>query len=313
MVLNGHLAMVHRGLHHFDFVNFVLLVSSFSYVGALILIWRLGFASPLSIALSSLLVQWLMAALYLWRLGRAALGCGVDWGLYGKILLQGCRLFMPVVVLSVYSLADRALLIRLGTATDLGHYAVAYAVSFPVGMSAEALAQLGFIEMAGLDGRAGAGALIVRRFQMVQMVIFLAVAVLLPTTYFLVRYGFGAAFLPAVAATQLMIVAMALRGLSKTLENAACASNVVMPGIVSSAAALVGLTGATWLLVPTRGILGFAQALLSAEIGCLLILIGLVKRRFGFSARDLWGITPSMFRVLSGHAISLVRRKRSTA
>ncbi len=309
LVLNGHLAAVHRGLHHFDFVNVVLLGSAFLYPALLLLFWWLGHISPLAFALSSLLSQWLAAAAYMWRLARFALVGVVEGALYVRIFLQGCRLFMPVLVLTVYTLADRALLIRYGTATDLGHYAVACAVSFPVATAAEAFAQLGFIEMAGLDGSRAAGALMARRFQMAQVVMFLAVVALLPTAYFLVRYGFGPAFLPALSSTQLMIIAMALRGLSKTLENASRASNVVMPGIVSSAVALLGLVGMAWLLVPTRGILGLAQALLVSEVGCLLVLTLLVKRRFGFNRRDLWGITPSMFRVLTGHAMGLVRRE----
>ncbi len=309
-VLNVHLTTVHRGLHHFDLVNLVLLGSSFLYPVLLLLLWRIGCVSALAFALSSLLIQWLAVAVYLWRLGRSALSGAVEWVLYGKIFLQGCRLFMPVVILTVYTLSDRALLIRFGTAIDLGHYAVAYAVSFPVTMAAEAFAQLGFIEMAGLDGARAAGVLMARRFQMAQVVMLLAVAALLPASYFLVRYGFGPAFLPALRSTQVMIVAMALRGLSRTLEHSTRASNVVMPGIASSAVALFALVAMAWLLVPTRGILGLAQALVIGEVGCFLVLLSLVKRRFGFSRRDLWGITPSMFRVLAGHAVGIVRRER---
>jgi O-antigen/teichoic acid export membrane protein len=310
MVLNTYLPAVYRGLHHFDFVNAVLVGASVLYPVSLLVLWQSRLVSTPAFALSSLLIQWLVAAAYLWRLMRPALRGAIEWALYGRILLQGCRLFMPVIVLTVYTLADRALLIRFGTVIDLGHYAVSYAVSFPVAMAAEAFAQLGFIEMAEANGQRAAGALMARRFQMAQIVVALAIATLVPLSYFLVRYGFGPTFLPALSSTRLMIVAMALRGLSKALEHAARANNVVMPGILSSGVALSGLIGMAWILVPTRGILGLAQALLVGEIGCLLVLVLLVKRRFRLRCRDLWGLTPSMFRVLAGHAIRSMPGKR---
>ena len=39
MVLNTHLAAIHRGLHRFDFVNLMMLVTSFSYLVVLLLLW----------------------------------------------------------------------------------------------------------------------------------------------------------------------------------------------------------------------------------------------------------------------------------
>src|SRR5207249_3955559 len=124
----------------------------------------------------------------------------------------------------------------------------------------------------------------------------------------IIRYGFGKEFVPALAATYVLVIAMALRGLSKTLEHGLRAMNQTAPGVISSLIALTCLCLSALLLTPSMGLGSFVIALLGAELVGLAILIFFTQRLAGARYVQFWGLRPSLMRFL---AISLLSIRRN--
>jgi O-antigen/teichoic acid export membrane protein len=299
MVINPNMYAIQRGLHRFNTVNGILVLTSGGMVLGILALWWAKKVSPLGIALLALGLQMAVAVLHISMLGFSTVNQRVGWETYRMCLTKGVKFFLPVIAITLFYLSDRAILIRTTTLEQIGFYSIAYAVTFPLTLAVEAFAQIGFVEVAGMKDERASFLLAVRRFQMAQIVVLISALLLLPFLHPVVRYAFGERFSPAVGLAYYMVAAMSLRGLSKAMENSLRARDLSWPGTASSLAALfiLAVLGAWW--VPNGGVISFGIALICSEAMGLLILIVMFRQKVHIPLADLWGIRPSIFMAIS--------------
>ena len=310
MVLNPHLYAIHRALHHFDWVNGTILFTAIGYVILLVCLWAIDSLTPLATTIGSLLLQLSISILLIWKLGLSTLKTKIRRETYKNCLMLGIRFFFPVAVITLYVMSDRAILIRTAPLVEIGYYAVAFAVAFPLTILTEAFVQVGFVEISGIKGEQDAKDLIVRRFQMSQLVSLISVLIILMAAQPLIRFGFGKEFLSAIPAARILIPAMALRGLANLLVSSMRAYNLTWPGVVSGLLSLISLGSIGFWLVPPGDIMYFAFAILFAEMVGIVFLVLILCRYLNVNLLDTWGIRPAIFSALSynlWHALKMRR------
>ncbi len=302
MVLNPFMAAIYQGMHRFNWINALQLVVAAGYVFFILGFWRTGFISPLFFFLATVILQIMANSIYAWRLGLTTLRTRVSWESYRACVIQGLRFFMPVLAATLFTMSDRAILIRTTTLAEIGYYSIAFSLTYPLVVAAGSFVQIGFVEMAGTGDAQASANLMVRRFHMAQALIAVAALVLLPLAYPAIRYGFGSKFLPALPAIYLMVAAMSFQALSRVLENNLRAKDLAWPGVVASLAALASVLVLGSLWTPQGGAAGFSLAFLCAQGMAFTILIFLVYRVMAISPAALWGLRP---RILAGFGRSL--------
>lgn len=296
MVMNPVLYGIHRGQERFRWVNTMLVLAAVGNLLVLLVLHTFQVLTPFSLALGTLLVQWSLVGLNMRRQGIGLISRDVNWSVYRSAVAHGLRFFLPLSVVGLVAVADRAILIRASTLAEVGYYAVALAVAFPLSMATEVFAQIGFVEMAKTREEAASAALAVRRIRIAHAIGTVAALFLMPFVGIVVRVAFGAEYSPAVPAAQLLVGAMALRGLSKVLEHFLRARGHVRPGVTSGGVSLACLVVGGVLLSPGNGASGLALALVCAETAGMLVLILAYRTLYGVRAQELWGIRPAVIR-----------------
>jgi antigen flippase len=302
MVLYPFMSAIYQGMHSFSWVNGMQILVAGGYVLFILGFWWTNHVSALWFFLAAITLQILTIVLYAWRLGLKSLGSRVTWETYRACVVQGLKFFMPVVAMTLFIMSDRAILIRTTNLEEIGYYAIAFSLTYPLVVCAGSFVQIGFVEMAGTSNSLASASLMARRFHMAQAVVVGAMMILLPLAYPVIRYGFGSKFLPALPATYLMAVAMSFQALNRVLENNLRAKDLAWPGVLTSLGALpcVIILGILW--TPEGGAAGFSLAYLCAQGVGSTILIFIVCRVMSVSLSDLWGLRP---RILAGFARSL--------
>jgi O-antigen/teichoic acid export membrane protein len=307
MVLNPHFYAIQRGMERFNWVNGMLILAGMGYPILLLVLWWFNIVSPLLVALSSLLLQMVISALHVWRLGFSTIRCSIGWQTYRECLIQGLKFFLPSIALTIFVISDRAILIRTTTLEEIGYYSVAFALTFPLTLVIEGFAQIGFVEVAGTKDGNTSLALATRRFQMAQAVVLAAALVMLPLVYPVIRFGFGKEFIPAVTGAYFLIPAMAMRGLVHTLDSSLRARDVAWAGALANLLALFCLIGLSAWLVPTGGVRGFSLSMLCAQGVALVLLTFCVRFLLSIPLLDLWGLRFSIFMSLLKNLLNLVK------
>jgi len=221
----------------------------------------------------------------------------------------GIRFAAPSLAAVVLLNSDRAILIRTTTLEQIGYFAVAFAVTMPMTITTEAFTQIGFVEVSSAENPAASMALMLRRFQMAQVVtgatFLLACALIGPV----IRIGFGKAYLNAIPAAYPLALAMALRAMTRTLENNLRGLRFIVPGTLGAALNLAALIVLSILLVPHWGAFGFCCASLIAEaIYFVSLMLYLIVQQHVRPA-SLWGFRPSIIRAMALALVELVKDK----
>ena len=311
MVVNAHFYAIHRGVHRFSLVNGLLIFVAGGYVLLLLGFWSVNRVSALNIAVGTQCLQIVVAVISGCCIGSVLIRTPVRWSTYSRCLLQGLRFWLPMLALTLFTVSDRAILIRTTSLEQIGHYAAAFAVAFPFTLVAQSFAQIGFVEISGESGDEGAVSLLVRRFQMVQVVSVGLVLAGLPLVHFVIEFGFGEEFTAAIPVAYFVVVAMSIRGLSWALECGLRARNHIWPGVASSLTSLGCLVLLSVVLVPSGGVKGFGIALLLAQAAGLAVLILAAKWSLGISFSDLYGLRPAIVVALCKSLLTLMRSGRN--
>ncbi|MEI9968732.1 MAG: hypothetical protein WDM87_08955 [Terracidiphilus sp.] len=153
---------------------------------------------------------------------------------------MGIRFAAPSLAAVVLLNADRAILIRTTTLEQIGYFAIAFAVTMPITITTEAFTQIGFVEVSSADSAHASFALMLRRFQMAQVIaggsFLFACAFIEPV----IRFGFGKGYLNAIPAAFPLALAMSLRAMTKTLENNLRGLRFIVPGTLGAGYQLSG-------------------------------------------------------------------------
>lgn len=309
MILVPYFNAMAYGLKRFAWVNAVSLSGQASYLLALIALWAAQALTPLSAALAALGTQLLQCLLHLIHIRPRWLNTKLRPGAYRQCLGLGIRFAAPSLAAVVLLNSDRAILIRTTTLEQIGYFAVAFAVTMPMTITTEAFTQIGFVEVSSAENPAASMALMLRRFQMAQVVtgatFLLACALIGPV----IRIGFGKAYLNAIPAAYPLALAMALRAMTRTLENNLRGLRFIVPGTLGAALNLAALIVLSILLVPHWGAFGFCCASLIAEaIYFVSLMLYLIVQQHVRPA-SLWGFRPSIIRAMALALVELVKDK----
>jgi O-antigen/teichoic acid export membrane protein len=309
MILVPYFNAMAYGLKRFTWVNAVTLAGQASYVAALLLLWLTGSLTPLAAVLSALASQLLQCLLHLIHLKPSSLNRPLPHGAYHQCLGLGIRFAAPSLAAVVLLNADRAILIRATTLEQIGYFAIAFAVTMPITITTEAFTQIGFVEVSSAENAGASLALMLRRFQMAQVVagasFLLACALVGPV----IRFGFGKAYLSAIPAAYPLALAMSLRAMTRTLENNLRGLRFIVPGTVGAAINLTALVLISAFLVPKWGAFGFCCAVLIAETIYLICLGLYLTTQQKVRLPSLWGFRPSIVRAMTLAMVELFREK----
>ncbi len=309
MILVPYFNAMAYGLKRFTWVNAVTLAGQASYVVALLILWLIGTLTPLTAVLSALGNQLLQCLLHLIHIRPSWLNRRLPRGAYRRCLGLGIRFAAPSLAAVVLLNADRAILIRTTTLEQIGYFAVAFAVTMPITITTEAFTQIGFVEVSSAENAGASLALMLRRFQMAQVVagasFLFACALVGPV----IRFGFGKAYVSAIPAAYPLALAMSLRAMTRTLENNLRGLHFIVPGTFGAAVNLTALILLSIALVPRWGALGFCCAVLVAE-AIYLICLGLyLTTQQGVHLPSLWGFRPSIVRAMALALVELFRER----
>jgi antigen flippase len=310
MVINPNLYAIHQGLFRFGWVNVMLILTAGGYVFLLLLLWSFKMVSPLQIAVAVLGLQTIIAFLNLWRFGFTKFRCRVSRQTYRLCLIHGLKFFAPTLLTTLFVVADRAILIRTTTLEEIGYYSVAFSLAFPLTLVIEVFAQVGFVEISSAKEKVTSSALALRRFQMAQVIVVIAALIVWAGIYPIIRFGFGAKFLPAMVVASLLVPAMALRGLTNTLDSSLKANGFAWPGAVASLLALFCLVGLAFWWVPTGGGQAFALALLSAQTVSMVVLLFATILLLSLPLSKIWGFRSNIVKALVQNVLSLAQFRK---
>ncbi len=309
MILVPYFNAMAYGLKRFAWVNAVTLSGQAGYLLALVVLWFAGALTPLTAMLSALGSQLLQCLLHLLYIKPRWLSIALPRGVYRQCVGLGIRFAAPSLAAVVLLNADRAILIRTTTLEQIGYYAIAFAVTMPMTVTTEAFTQIGFVEVSSAENADASRALMLRRFQMAQVVagasFLLACALIGPV----IRLGFGKAYLSAIPAAYPLALAMALRAMTRTLENNLRGLHFIIPGTLGAALNLAVLIILSIFLVPRWGAFGFCCASLVAEAIYLIALGFYLTARQNVRLKSLWGFRPSIVRAMAMALVELVKDK----
>ncbi len=309
MILVPYFNAMAYGLKRFTWVNAVTLAGQVGYVIALLILWLSGTLTPLAAALSALGSQLLRCLLHLIHMKPRWLNRKLPRGAYSQCLGLGIRFAAPSLAAVVLLNADRAILIRTTTLEQIGYFAIAFAVTMPITLTTEAFTQIGFVEVSSAESADASFALMLRRFQMAQVVAgvsFLFACALIDPV---IRFGFGKAYLNAIPAAYLLALAMSLRAMTRTLENNLRGLRFIVPGTLGAAINLTALILLSVFLVPRWGAFGFCCASLIAEAIYLACLALYLSTQQDVRLQSLWGVRPSIVRAMTSALVEFFRDK----
>lgn len=295
------------GLKRFTWVNAVTLASQAGYVLALLILWFAGILTPLAATLAALGSQLLQCLLHLIHIKPRWLNWKLPRGAYSECLGLGIRFAAPSLAAVVLLNSDRAILIRTTTLEQIGYFAIAFAVTMPITLTTEAFTQIGFVEVSSAQSAEASFSLMLRRFQMAQVVAgasFLFACTLIDPV---IRFGFGKAYLSAIPAAYFLALAMSLRAMTRTLENNLRGLRFIVPGTVGAAINLTALILFSALFVPRWGAFGFCCACLISEAIYLICLVLYLSTRQDMRLQSLWGFRPSIVRAMTSAFAELFR------
>jgi O-antigen/teichoic acid export membrane protein len=307
MILVPYFNAMAYGLRRFTWVNAVMLAGQAGYVLALLILWLAGTLTPLAAALAALGSQLLQCLLHLIHIKPQWLNRKLPRGAYSQCLALGIRFAAPSLAAVVLLNADRAILIRTTTLEQIGYFAIAFALTMPITITTEAFTQIGFVEVSSAESSDASFALMLRRFQMAQVVagmsFLLACALVDPV----IRFGFGKAYVNAIPAAYPLALAMALRAMTRTLENNLRGLRFIVPGTVGAVINLTALIVLSVFLVPRWGAFGFCCASLISEAIYFTCLALYLATQQDVRLQSLWGIRPSIVRAMASALVELFR------
>jgi O-antigen/teichoic acid export membrane protein len=309
MILVPYFNAMAYGLKRFTWVNAVTLAGQAGYVVALFILWFTRTLTPLSATLSALASQLLQCLLHLIHIKPSWLNRKVPRRAYRQCLGLGLRFAAPSLAIVVLSNADRAILIRTTTLEQIGYFAIAFAVTMPITLTTEAFTQIGFVEVASAESADLSLALMLRRFQMAQVVAgvsFLFACALIDPV---IRFGFGRAYFNAIPAAYPLALAMSLRAMTRTLENNLRGLRFILPGTLGTALNLAALVLLSVFFVPRWGAFGFCCASLVSEALYFASLVLYLGSQQHVRLRSLWGIRPSIVRAMTLALMELFRER----
>lgn len=290
---------IDQGRQAFRRYNFLRLLPSVLYVVGMLSLWRVGRVGVTEFVLANLFAHIVTLVIRSGASGKSLFppsftSCLRDSAL---VIKRGLIFHLPSLAGILLMRADIFLLIRMVSPENIGYYTVAMSIALVQLGITSSLIQVNFPKVAALNLQRAADTML-RQFRVAQMpIIGMALFVELVSPW-IVRYIFGKAFLPAVMPAFVLIIALAIWGLSQLLDNGFRAMGHVMPGVISSCAGLIVLLITGLFLTRQIGIIGMAVGVLCGQLIVFSSLLLACRRLLLASWAELWGLNKNSISVI---------------
>jgi O-antigen/teichoic acid export membrane protein len=212
---------------------------------------------------------------------RGWIGVRPNVSLLRSFLVYGLKSHSGNIAGQVNARADQALISLFMAPASLGLYSVAVTITGLIGLLTSPLGQVAFPAVAGGHSpaeRAQQASAFVRGSLIISALAAGALALGAPL---LIGLFFGSAFLPAVQAAEVLLLAAVFLGVSRVLGDALRGFNKpLVPGVSEGIAAVVTLIS-LGLLLPLLGIMGAAIASLLAYATSFAYMVWFCDARLG--------------------------------
>jgi O-antigen/teichoic acid export membrane protein len=279
----------------YSFLNSLPLI--FYAIGTLI-IWMTGTASPSVFAAWALGGHLVALAIRLATSNRVLVGAAPRWTTAVRLLKIGIVLYGPQVTGILVAQADMLFVLYMLPVDQVGLYAVALAIAQGQMAASNAVAQVGFVKVAGETDRAAGVASVLLQFRVAQVIGVVIAAIFIVIAPYLIYYAIGPTFMAAWRAADCLIIALALRGLSNILDHGFRALGHSWVGAFGNAVAFITLAIGAWWWLPQGGIDAMAAVLIVATASTIFTFIFFMVRLEHATLRDFWGFRPGTFRLL---------------
>jgi O-antigen/teichoic acid export membrane protein len=275
------------------------------YLIALLCLWAVGEVTVRNLAIAMLLANAVnLVTAYMHLARRHWLRFAVDVKAMVSLLRYGLKVHLALMGRLANLWLDQAVIALLLTAADLGHYVVATTIARGIGVLATPVELLAFPRIAA-EATPEGRALILSRYMKVNFLLVVPGAVALAlVTPWVVRFFFGADFLPSTPAAHVLIAANAMLTGTLLLSAALKAYDRALLIAKAEGFAVLVTVIALALLVPRYGIEGAAYAMLIVNIFTFALLaywighgVGIPPRRLFRVSRDDWDALAASLRL----------------
>ncbi len=232
------------------------------------------------------------------------------WTSVKHMLKQGISFHIPQVSLIALFQADMLIVISFMPSDQVGLYAAAFSVARAQWGLAGALAEVGFVKVAGEQDQTRAISLLLTQFRVAQLMYVPVAGAFLLSTPDLLLYAFGAPFLPAAKTASWLIVAVSMMGLTTILDIGFRALGYPGTAALANCVGLLTLAGGGLVFLPRGGIEAMAVVRVLATLVTLVTSCALLMSLKKVDIRDLWGWDARTFRLLTAR-LSWPRGKRN--
>lgn len=311
----NHLALnlvaVDQGRGHFKNFNLTRSVLYPVYIVMILVLWFFGKSNVVSITIALVLANLAVVVL---RLILAIRQYPV-WGkLYSlrKTIKNSLRFGLAGMAMPVYLQADKALILWLLDAKNLGFYTVALSASAVIGSVTSSMGMVSFTvasqanEGDGFEKIAKAFRISFLLWIVFGMALAVLMQILLPLVY-------GSDFAPSINVARILIIGSAFAGLANLLEQSMRGQGKAFIGLEGRVAGLLVMFLVSLLLAPSFVLIGVCMAYILCQLTCLLVIIWRTNQHYLVNGLSdyipRWTDAVSLIQKFSGIITFLSKRK----
>ena len=310
----NHLALnliaIDQGSGNFKRFNFTRAILNPLYVMILIGLWLAGIRE----------VRWFVIALLVSNLGVVVVRLFLairKYPIAGKlyslvsIVKQSIHFGLAGIAQPVYMQADKALMLWLLGAKNLGLYMVALSASAVIGSITNSAGMVSFT-MAAQAGKGDGFERIAKTFRVSVLLWLFFGGILALIMPFVLPFVYGNDFADAVNPARLLIGGSAFAGLANMLEQAVRGQGKAFVGLEGRLAGLVIMVILGIVLSKTFGVVGACLAWIAGQFVCLMVIIWQTNKHYSVKAATVYmphfGDANYLFNVFSQRVLILVKR-----
>jgi len=242
-----------------------------------------GRGTALGLGVTYAVAQFVVLALMAWMTGRAFFRLTVrfDSSFVKKILTSSLLFFLAGFFWQLYTRADRIILERTTSATDVGWYAAAYSFLPLVGLAPALIVQVLYPAISRAYSRSDPqlSRLIERLFLYLLGIAVPIASVLVVLARPVITLFYGYEFLPASPVLQVLALTIVFTFASQLFTNVLPAIGMEKLWVATLALGAVTNLIANLLLIPAYGAKGAAVTIVITEAIVSLFMLALVRRR----------------------------------
>ncbi len=286
--LGLNLIAIDHGCGHFRNFNLTRSILYPVYIAMILGLWFLGKSNVKSLAIALLTANLAVVIIRLTLALRKYPLLGKIYSLQ-KTIKSSLHFGLAGMAMPVYLQADKALILWLLDAENLGFYTVALSASAVIGSVTGSMGMVSFTMSAQADKGEGFERIAKTfRISVVLWIVFgttlaILMQVLLPFVY-------GADFALAVNSARLLIVSSAFAGLANLLEQSMRGQGKAFVGLEGRVAGLIVMSVTGLLLVPSLVLIGVCLAYILCQLTCLSVIIWRTNQHY--SVRGLSDYVP---------------------